>query len=532
MNRRFLDVPYREKDQAKSLGARFDWDSKRWYIQDGMDPAPFARWLSADALQGALPIALAPETAPAVPDSPATGTAVAAVRGISLSRLLQGVDALISQAYAQGVWTIVEISEARARGHVYLEVTERDADGRPLAKARAMIWESVASRILPAFEHATGAVLGAGMKLLVRAQPVFHAQYGFSLRIDAIDAEYTLGQMEARRREIRARLQREGVFDQNRQRPAPWDYRCVLVIAPAQAAGLGDFHREAERLQRCGVCRFVYAHSRFQGEGAAREIVAALQAALAQFPGGQTPDAVALIRGGGAVSDLAWLDDYDLARVICDLDIPVLTGIGHERDNTLADEVAHARFDTPSKVIAGIEQRIVQRVRETVALAQGIFGQAQAAIHQADAATGLLHSRIREAARQHVTAAARQAPQLAHAVQRQAQQHIQRAQAQSERAFQAVLAQSAAQHHLAAQRAGTQLQWVFERARTTLREARSGTEGLLREIMGQGPEKTLARGFVIVRAPDQQPLTSLAQAQAQPRLTLEFKDGRLPVTPS
>ena len=203
----------------------------------------------------------------------------------------------------------------------------------------------------------------------MRALPVFKAQYGFSLDIDAIDPEYTLGELEARKQGIRAQLQAEGVFAANKQLPPPWDFNAVLVIAPMGGAGLGDFQAEADRLQLHGICRFTYALSRFQGEGAPTEIRSAMRAALGQKTGtASSPfDAVVIIRGGGAVNDLVWLNDYGLARLICDLPIPVLTGIGHERDNTVLDEVAHARYDTPSKVIAGIEQHIVQRVGEVKA---------------------------------------------------------------------------------------------------------------------------------------------------------------------
>jgi exodeoxyribonuclease VII large subunit len=295
----------------------------------------------------------------------ATGTAgaeLAVPKGIALSQLMKGVASAVAQAYRSGVWTRVEVSRADTRcGHVYLELAERDAQGAAVAQARAMIWASTAATILPRFEQATSVVLAAGIKLLVRAKPTVHAVYGLSLEIDAIDPEYTLGDLEARKREIRERLQREGVFDANRHLPPPWDFNAVLVVAPEGAAGLGDFHAEAQRLRRFGVCRFVYAHSRFQGEGAPALIRSALLHALDDWEPGALPDAVVIIRGGGAVNDLAWLNDYALARCICDLDVPVLTGIGHERDSTVLDEVAHRRFDTPSKVIAGIEQLIAQR---------------------------------------------------------------------------------------------------------------------------------------------------------------------------
>lgn len=169
------------------------------------------------------------------------------------------------------------------------------------------------------------------------------------------DPDYTLGDLEARKREIRERLQREGLFELNRQLPTPWDYNLVLVVAPEGGAGLGDFQAEARRIEAFGICRFVYVHSRFQGDGAAAEIRTALLGAMERMAGdGSLPDAVAIIRGGGAINDMAWLNDYALVRTVCELEVPVLTGIGHERDNTVLDEVANIRFDTPSKVIAGI----------------------------------------------------------------------------------------------------------------------------------------------------------------------------------
>ena len=164
------------------------------------------------------------------------------------------------------------------------------------------------------------------------------------------------------------------IFDRNRQLPAPWDYRALLVVSPPRAAGLGDFARDADRLQRHGLCEAVYAHSRFEGEGAPASIREAIEAALATWPGQALPDAIVIIRGGGAVNDLAWLNDYELARFVCLSPVPVLTGIGHERDSTVLDEVAHQRFDTPSKVVAGIQALIVKRARESQAMFDEVAG--------------------------------------------------------------------------------------------------------------------------------------------------------------
>lgn len=566
MPRHYLNVPFAQKDAAKSLGARFDGAAKRWYVEEGRDLAAFAQWLPAP-----VPATSSQSSSGLLPATAERAVALPLDTDISLSRLLQGVSSAVAQAFAQGVWTLVEVVEARARGHVYLELSERDASGQPIAKARGVIWSATAARILPQFEQATGVVLGAGIKLRVLAQPVFHAQYGFSLQIEAIDSEYTLGDLEARKREIRERLQREGVWDHNKRLPPPWDYRCVLVVAPEGAAGLGDFQKESQRLEQFGVCRFVYVHSRFQGEGAAREIVSAMALALQAFPKEAAPDAIVLIRGGGAVNDLAWLNDYDLARFICDQPIPVLTGIGHERDNTLPDEVAHLRFDTPSKVIAGIEHHILQRTREAQMAAETVFatverlmqrvraevdryerqvhadaqahlararresdqamGQVQvASLHQVrEAAEQSLSSwsQIRDQAHQHLATARHQVPALLQEVRTQSRAAVTQARTLSTLALQTMAEHGRAASRAAGLAACDQLQRVAERSQAHVQSARLQAEALMREVTGQGPDKTLARGFALVRSPQGKPVTSQAQARMLGSLEIQFRDGLL-----
>lgn len=564
MSRQYLDVPYRSKDAAKALGARFDGTVKRWYVEAGVDLVAFGAWLpagTAPAGSGSTDVALA--------DTTPTGIATVK-KGIPLSRLLNGVAAAVAQAFAGGVWTLVEVNEASVRnGHVYLELSERDSAGQPVARARAMIWAGTASRILPDFEKATGAVIGAGIKLLVRAKPVFKAQYGLSLEIDAIDSEYTLGDLEARKKEIRARLQQEGVFDRNRRLSPPWDYRIVLVVAPQEAAGLGDFRKEAERLERFGICRFIYAHSRFQGEGAAREVVAVASTALRELGDAERPDAIVVIRGGGAVNDLAWLNDYELARFICDQDIPVLTGIGHERDSTLPDEVAHTRFDTPSKVIGGIEQQISRRVREAriawdAILASGTQSartirlaveRSEAAIradarehlarakqestatlntiavgavrrvHDASAQSLALVNEVRADAMQAVATAKQEVPVLMTAIRIDALSNIGEARAATGLALNTVVDRTAAATRTAGQALDNRLQRVSERAAGVVQQARGNAQALMREVAGQGPEKTLTRGFAIIRTNEGRPVTSSEQAQISPTLSIQFRDG-------
>ena len=573
----YLTTQYKDRVQVKALGARWDGESKRWYVPDGLDVSPFSAWL----LKGELTVepvgagAGAEVMAKAGQMSAGSGAvALAQERGLSLSVLLAGVADLVSQAYRAGVWTRVEVLKADLRsGHVYLEIGERNSLGNTIAQARAMIWASTAVEIVPAFERATGAVLGAGIKLLVRAKPTIHPVYGMSLVIDGIDPEYTLGDLEAKKREIRERLQREGLFDANKRLPAPWDYNAVLVVAPQEAAGLGDFRAEAERLQALGICEFVYVVSRFQGEGAAAEIRAAMLAALSGWRGhgAKPPDVLVLIRGGGAVNDLAWLNDYDLARCVCELPVPVLTGIGHERDSTLLDEVAHAKFDTPSKVILGIEQLIGKRSAEAAANFEAVSRAAaqmtlsmRRALDLVDAAVksgaerqlasarqtaaewmadvrieshiavrtaseGALQQfqQLSQTAREHLAAAKQAVPELLMEVRSQALLVIREARSGTHVLHDSVLERSALAARRAHEDAERALADVAMGARRVSSEAATGAQALLREIAGQGPDKTLGRGFALVRGADGEPITRVAQATAGQTIEIQFRDGQV-----
>jgi exodeoxyribonuclease VII large subunit len=545
----YLQTAYKDRELVKGLGARWDAARKQWYVPDGRDLAPFVTWLPAEyqAAKSAL------ENAGTSVSTGGSTELALPTKGISLSQLLAGVAQAVAQAYRVGEWVRVEVVKADVRrGHVYLELAERSPAGDSLAQARAMIWADTANQIVPEFERATGVVLGAGIKLLLRAKPALSPQYGLSLVVDAIDPDYTLGDLEAKKREIRARLQREGLNELNRSLPAPWDFNAVLVVAPQGAAGLGDFQAEADRLQRWGLCRFVIVHSRFQGDGSAAEVRQALLHGLASWQdlGQQQPDAVVVIRGGGAVNDLAWLNDYDLARCICELPVPVLTGIGHERDRSVLDEVAHASYDTPSKVIAAIEQLIVKRALDARANHDAIIQIAEQAVHRARRDVEQSHVGIRAAALLALRDGREQAAlqfqairhdsllklqQARHAVPAamteiaaQARQTLHEARQGADQHHASVIERAAQQAALARDRTQQALDQVAEAARRQVLDAQTRAEATIREIAGQGPEKTLGRGFAVVRAEDGTTITGASAAREAGDLQIEFRDGRLP----
>lgn len=330
-----------EKDEAKRLGARWNSATKRWYVPVGIDKAPFARWMSGDV--DLLDISIDNHV-----QSSTTRTEY------SLSAFLFKISDVIQQSFKGAAWISAEISELRSnKGHLFITLVEHDDQGNMMARTSARIWQAQVENINAKFSLGTGSNLEAGIKVLVLARVEFHAQYGLALFIDDIDPTYTLGDMAAKLAKIRETLTNEKIINNNRELPKPTDFTRVAVISPQNAAGLGDFNREAEILRKYNLCEFVYFTALFQGEQAPKEICRALDLAV-QEHARQAFDAIVIIRGGGALSDLAWLNNEQLARSVCLSPVHVMAGIGHERDYTIIDEVAGERFDTPSKVIQRI----------------------------------------------------------------------------------------------------------------------------------------------------------------------------------
>jgi exodeoxyribonuclease VII large subunit len=260
---------------------------------------------------------------------------------------------------------------------------------------------------------------------------------------------------------------------------------------------------------------------------------------------------VVIIRGGGAVNDLAWLNDYDLARCICETPVPVLTGIGHERDRTVLDEVAHQSFDTPSKVAAGIEQLIVKRAREAQAahelvlqVAGRITARTRADVERSKAevltgarlalrqgrhqATELLQS-IRHDSLLQLEQARHRVPATLAEIAALARHSLKEARTGAQQQRTLILDQASQHALLARERSQVAMDQVVEAARRQLRDARQGAEALMREIVGQGPDKTLGRGFAVARTEQGRPLADAAAARQVTKLQIQFRDGSVPV---
>ena len=352
----FLNVPFKDKERAKSLGARWDPSQKKWYIPENVATDPFIEWLSSSTRTPIPELAKDVKSVAPLPQN----SDIEVESSISLSQLLSRISEAVAKAIPNTEWIRAEISECHSRGtHFYLDLVEIDTHQQLLCKAKGIIFKNRMAALTAKFEAATGGFLRPGMKVLLQVKANFNVMHGLSLSVEDIDPNYTLGDMAAKLAKIREQLKSEGIYNKNKQLSSPKDFTRIAVISPDMAAGLGDFKREAAKLEILHLCYFHYYTAQFQGTLAAEQIYSAIETVNEDHKE-LSFDTLVILRGGGAVIDLAWLNEYVLAKQICNCPFVVFTGIGHERDNTILDEVAFLRFDTPSKVIAYIFNRITE----------------------------------------------------------------------------------------------------------------------------------------------------------------------------
>ena len=304
-------------------------------------------------------------------------------QGITLSEFNTRISrAINSKPELTRQWVVAETSDLRlVRGHCYMELIEKDSHGTTVSKLGAVIWASNYNSLNGKFQRATGSPLKTGMKVLVLVTATYHSQFGFKVVIYDIDPNYTMGDMERQRQEIINRLTAEGIIDMNKQLPWPEVPQRIAIISAEGAAGYGDFmnqlHGNPYGLQFY-TCLFPAS---MQGAQTVPTVLAALDRINSHL---DLFDCVVIIRGGGATSELNSFDNYDLAAYVAQFPLPVIVGIGHERDVTVLDYVAGMRVKTPTAAAEWLIQRgtdalahlnelqeaVVTAVRDTVGQAR------------------------------------------------------------------------------------------------------------------------------------------------------------------
>ena len=275
---------------------------------------------------------------------------------LSLSQLQERIKTALSSNFDMPLWITAEISEIKINsrsGHCYLQLVEKGGrNGVPQAQASAVIWAAQFGMLASFFHGATGQSLEVGMRILVNVRVTYHELYGLSLNIIDIDPLYTLGDLEQQRLQTIERLKEDGVFDLNRESVSPEPFQRIALISSSQAAGYRDFMKEIQASPyRFEIQLF---EAVMQGHGAENSIIAALDQIVENL---QDFDAVVIVRGGGSRSDLSFLDSYLLSFHIAQFPLPVVAGLGHDKDTSVVDLVAAFSLKTPTAAAMFLSER-------------------------------------------------------------------------------------------------------------------------------------------------------------------------------
>ena len=449
---------------------------------------------------------------------------------LRLSDYLSAVEMVVKQTFAHRVWVKAEIRNLSSKGgHYYFELAEKDDDGKVVASCRGNLWRFKAARVLDKFERATGMALSRDLTVLLKVSANFHPQYGFSLTIEDIDPSYTLGDLARQYAQMVDRLSGEGLMHLNQQLESPFDIEHVIVIAPEKAAGLGDFQADADRLANTGACQFHYHHATFQGNHAPAEIRQAIVSAQQRFFDSyqRLPDLLVIIRGGGAVGDLAYLNDYELAALVAEQPVPVWVGIGHERDKVILDEVAHSSFDTPSKVIAAIIAHLARLIAQTLNYQSQIKQAAQRQLKVAQQQSVRQLSQLQSQTIGQLTALKKDSNYAWQSIQQSAQRQVKQA-ARVTSDWQAQIKQGAHQQLTAASIAAkNHRKTIMHSSEQQLAQAQRDSEHLRDIVLLHRPTRVLKQGYsMLMDNKGQQVLTSSSQLYADQTINIMLKDGQ------
>lgn len=293
-------------------------------------------------------------------------------KNYSLSELTSHIENVIRINFAEPIWIRAEISELREKGgHCYMELIEKDEKSDVLkARVRATIWAGNYRLLKPFFEESTGQVLRSGLSLLAAVMVEFHGMYGINLIVKDIDPDFTLGAQAKRRIEIIRKLESDGVMEMNKMLEFPATPQRIAIISSATAAGYDDFMNQLHQHPSQFVFYTRLFPSIMQGDQASASIIGSLEAIYEQI---ENFDAVVMIRGGGATTDLACFDDYELALNCAQFPLPVIAGIGHQRDLSIVDMVVHSSVKTPTAAAALLTDKLTMAYENASQLYQNII---------------------------------------------------------------------------------------------------------------------------------------------------------------
>lgn len=393
----------------------------------------------------------------------------------TLTELNLDIREALSHTHPDEYWVCAEISECHPNrnGHCYLELIDKDRQGRTTARQRAIIWSNTYNLLQPYFEQVTGQRLTAGIKVLVLVTVTYHELYGMSLTIHDINPTYTIGEAARRRAEIIAQLEEEGTINDNKELPLPMLPRRIAIISSSTAAGYGDFIDQLQGNSYGYIFYPVLFTAAMQGERTEASVIEALNRIHTHI---EHFDCVVIIRGGGSTSELSCFDTYPLATNVAQFPLPIIVGIGHERDETVLDYVAAVRVKTPTAAAEWLIERMRLADMAAQAMRQQVVDIVSNRLQQENNRLQQLTAGVPYMVAQRVHNETTKLQNWAHTIGRSTSEKITR------------------EHN----RLSLMSHLLPERTTTLLRQEQQHLDNLANTIALLSPDATLARGYSLV----------------------------------
>lgn len=422
-------------------------------------------------------------------------------QSVTLLELQRRVQRQLNTPELRNVWVTAEISDMRVSGgHCYMELLQKEeATGKIVAKCRAAVWANVYRGMAHNFRAVTGQDLATGLKVMLCLSVSYHEAYGLTFVVSDINPEFTMGDLLRRRRESIERLRREGILELNRRLPIAVPTLRIAVVSARGAAGFGDFVNQLYSNRMHLAFRTRLFEARVQGAEAPASIIRALRQIAADV---EAWDCVVIIRGGGATSDLISFEDYALAAEVARFPLPVIIGIGHERDVTLLDYVANMRVKTPT------------------AAAEWLIAQAEGCIEQ----LRRIAMTISQSANGRIQGCSEQLSRIATQLRLLPPQQIERSHAGLQRAMATLASLAATRIAPMRVRLDGYAQMIGRETLSTVSRQRQSLDSLAKLIDALSPEATLRRGFTVTLV-DGRPARSASALNAGQTIVTRFADG-------
>ncbi len=447
--------------------------------------------------------------------------------GISLSEYLFEARLAVEQHGPGRQWVRAEISglQKRSRGFWLLEFSETSGQGEQRAKVKGICRSGNCAKIEHKFKRLAGGELKQGMKVLIYAECSLHPIYGIQLELLDVDPNYTLGDMEAKLKRIRAGLIQEGIYRKNKELSSPLDFTRILLITPEQAAGLGDFLQNIELLQKSGLIEVIVETAVFESSDSGRQISSRIKQYCQDI---NNLDAIVIIRGGGPKTSLAWLNDYQIAESICNCPVPVVAGVGHERDHTIIDEVAHLACATPSKAANYIEQTIFRQAENALDNWEYIRQYVGSIIQNSNRECDHAINYISHASKYFVQFAENGCAQLTQSLRDNAGYINKRTWDECDNIVQ-FLADNSKSQIQSAKGSLDELLYlqIGKDSKSLFRQMKRDLQSKISEITSSGPKATLKRGFALTRNNKGEVVSSRERAIKEKELEIEYLDGKV-----